>query len=160
MRVEVLVNYEIPSLNTSPTLNLVQSYIFFPWTCFFFVHHVTFFSWVCFFFCWRKIHWSWIYLYIVIDAYMYLRMELCVRGYNFWQYVWTVLLMYIYVCLYLLWKGGMQEWGFISCKEWVILYFIWMEVYGESFVVMINVQILLFYLYLWCVFDGNTRDSL
>lgn len=30
MRVEVLVNYEIPSLNTSPTLNLVQSYIFFP----------------------------------------------------------------------------------------------------------------------------------
>lgn len=119
-----------------------------------------FLSWVCFFFCWRKIHWSWIYLYIVIDAYMYLRMELCVRGYNFWQYVWTVLLMYIYVCLYLLWKGGMQEWGFISCKEWVILYFIWMEVYGESFVVMINVQILLFYLYLWCVFDGNTRDSL
>lgn len=30
MRVEVLVNYEIPSLNTSPTLNLVQSYIFSP----------------------------------------------------------------------------------------------------------------------------------
>lgn len=30
MQVGVLVNYEIPSLNTSPTLNLVQSYIFFP----------------------------------------------------------------------------------------------------------------------------------
>lgn len=40
MQVGVLVNYEIPSLNTSPTLNLVQSYIFSPIkTCFFFVHH-------------------------------------------------------------------------------------------------------------------------
>lgn len=159
MQVGVLVNYEIPSLNTSPTLNLVQSYIFFPKL----VSSLSIMSFSLmsmFLFLLKKIHWSWIYLYIVIDAYMYLRMELCVRGYNFWQYVWTVSLMYIYVCLYLLWKGGMQEWGFISCKEWVILFFIWMEVYGESFVVMINVQILLFYLYLWCVFDGNTRESL
>lgn len=41
MRVEVLVNYEIPSLNTSPTLNLVQSYIFSP-ELVSFVHHVFF----------------------------------------------------------------------------------------------------------------------
>lgn len=124
MQVGVLVNYEIPSLNTSPTLNLVQSYIFFPKL----VSSLSIMSFSLmsmFLFLLKKIHWSWIYLYIVIDAYMYLRMELCVRGYNFWQYVWTVLLMYIYVCLYLLWKGGMQEWGFISCKEFYLNRSLW-----------------------------------
>lgn len=96
MQVEVLVNYEIPSLNTSPTLNLVQSYIFsLELVSSLSIMSFSFIS--MFLFLLKKNSLIMNILYIVIDAYMYLRIELCVRVYNFWQYVCTILLMYAYI---------------------------------------------------------------
>lgn len=83
-------------MNTSPTPKLVHYevvfFIFF-WTCFFFGHHVFFFHEYVSFSVEEKIT-DHEYLNRVIDAYnvyIYLRMELCVRVYNFWQYVCVVL---------------------------------------------------------------------